>query len=257
MHLSPRSYGTVHGPTEEHDEGSDSEEEPAGAKGASSHHADPLGPISTRNTIFFTPRPTQVDYEERLVSKYNRGRWEPDEDKALLAAVERFGSSDWNLVMTGVKGRTALQCADRYKGYLSPDHRRGMWTKEVLRAVLTVTYSRAVLTVMLVPLLVQENIQLVELVNVLGLHNWIEVAKGLPGRTAKQCNAKWFRCMDPSINRERWSDGENAILKHGHATFGTVLRTLYPFTSFLFLFLLLLLRQQVGRTGANAPWPHR
>ncbi len=62
-----------------------------------------------------------------------------------------------------------------------------------------------------------------ELVTQLGLQNWIEVAKGLPGRTAKQCNAKWFRCMDPNINRERWSNEENAILKHGHAIFGAIL----------------------------------
>lgn len=125
VHLAPRSYATFPMSLGTQ-EGSDSEEE----RDPNDPHAHP-----TRSAIFRTPRPTQADYEERLVPKYNRGRWEPAEDQALLAAVERFGTGDWSQVMMGVKGRTALQCADRYKGYLSPEHRRGMWTKEVSIAV--------------------------------------------------------------------------------------------------------------------------
>ena len=112
-----------------------------------------------------------------------------------MAAVARNGE-DWAANSMDLGGsRTALQCADRYKGYLSPEHKRGMWT-------------------------VEENEQLVSLVNRLGLNSWIDIAKCLPGRTPKQCNAKWYRSLNPEIVRNQWSNEENSILKQAHAQFG-------------------------------------
>jgi myb proto-oncogene protein len=91
--------------------------------------------------------------------------------------------------------RTAQQCAGRYNGHLSLKHKKGIWA-------------------------VEENETLVSLVNHMGLSSWTDIAKRLPGRTPKQCNAKWYRSLNPEIVRNQWSNEENLILKQAHAQFG-------------------------------------
>jgi hypothetical protein len=52
------------------------------------------------------------------------------EDEQLRALVTRFGEQNWNLVSSHMSNRTARQCRERYKNYLSPIYRNNPWTAE-------------------------------------------------------------------------------------------------------------------------------
>eukprot|EP01034_Spumella_vulgaris_P026114 gene26114-32645_t len=129
--------------------------------------------------------------------KYNRSKWTPEEDDRLRTGHERYGD-EWTMISVELMegSRTALQCQDRFTGFLSTDHKRGMWSQD-------------------------ENDLLIDLVGRMGLNSWIEIAKCLPGRTPKQCNAKWYRSLNPEIVRNQWSNEENQILKSAHKQFGS------------------------------------
>lgn len=49
---------------------------------------------------------------------------------------------------------------------------------------------------------------------------WTEICKELPGRTPKQCCAKWYRSLDPSIKKSEWTEEENEIIKECFKAFG-------------------------------------
>jgi hypothetical protein len=52
------------------------------------------------------------------------------EDQALSQLVKCIGPTDWNAVARQMPGRTARQCRDRWKGYLSPNLTTDAWTAE-------------------------------------------------------------------------------------------------------------------------------
>ena len=52
------------------------------------------------------------------------------EDDLLKSLVEQYGESNWTLISTHMKRRTARQCRERYKNYLSPKVRNSPWTPE-------------------------------------------------------------------------------------------------------------------------------
>jgi hypothetical protein len=41
---------------------------------------------------------------------------------------------------------------------------------------------------------------------------WRQVASGLPGRTGKQCRARWHNHLDPSVYRGPWTDEEDRLI---------------------------------------------
>jgi hypothetical protein len=52
------------------------------------------------------------------------------EDQVLARVVEQLGDADWSAVARQMPGRSARQCRDRWKGYLSPDLSSAGWTPE-------------------------------------------------------------------------------------------------------------------------------
>jgi hypothetical protein len=50
------------------------------------------------------------------------------EDQALLQLVSCLGEFDWNAIAHQMPGRSARQCRDRWKGYLSPYLSNDAWT---------------------------------------------------------------------------------------------------------------------------------
>lgn len=98
------------------------------------------------------------------------GRWSPEEDAALRAAVAQFGC-DWKRIEIHVTGRTGQQCRERWVGRLAniPEGRkkaaRRTWTKEEddrLRACMDKCQS------------------------------WVEVAAHVGGRTDKMVRERWL-----------------------------------------------------------------
>ena len=98
------------------------------------------------------------------------GRWSPEEDAALRAAVAQFGC-DWKRIEIHVAGRTGQQCRERWVGRLAniPEGKkkaaRRTWTKEEddrLRASMEKCQS------------------------------WVEVAAQVGGRTDKMVRERWL-----------------------------------------------------------------
>ncbi|VUC26338.1 unnamed protein product [Clonostachys rosea] len=49
---------------------------------------------------------------------------------------------------------------------------------------------------------------------------WTDIARGLPGRTAKECRKRWFHSLDPSVRKGPWTQQEDRILLEGYARLG-------------------------------------
>ena len=61
---------------------------------------------------------------------------------------------------------------------------------------------------------------LIKRVNQLGIRNWIEVSKSLPGRIGKQCRERWHKTLDPNICRSRWTLEEDMKLVRLYCIYG-------------------------------------
>ena len=49
---------------------------------------------------------------------------------------------------------------------------------------------------------------------------WTHIAKSLPGRTPRQCRERWINFLDPSINRDPWTESEMSLLCEKYKEFG-------------------------------------
>ena len=49
---------------------------------------------------------------------------------------------------------------------------------------------------------------------------WEEISDQIPGRTKKQCSARWKTSLDPNINKSSWSDKEDRIILEKYAEIG-------------------------------------
>ena len=58
----------------------------------------------------------------------------------------------------------------------------------------------------------QEDEQLTNPVNQIGQKNWVEVAKHVPARTAKQCRERWRNRLRPNLNLEPFQYWEDQII---------------------------------------------
>ncbi|KAJ2724664.1 hypothetical protein GGI07_001816 [Coemansia sp. Benny D115] len=94
------------------------------------------------------------------------GRWDRDEDVALLAAVRLYGVGQWTKIAKHVPGRTDVKCRERYMNVLTPDVNNAQWTPA-------------------------EDARLIAIVNRVGTGKWSYVADLLGGRTDNQCWRHW------------------------------------------------------------------
>ncbi|KAJ2808164.1 hypothetical protein H4R21_000180 [Coemansia helicoidea] len=94
------------------------------------------------------------------------GRWDKDEDAALLAAVRLYGVGQWTKIAKHVPGRTDVKCRERYMNVLTPDVNNSQWSLD-------------------------EDNRLIAIVNRVGIGKWSYVADLLGGRTDNQCWRHW------------------------------------------------------------------
>ena len=67
--------------------------------------------------------------QEREIKVPHR-RFTEQEDKLLVDAISKYGSSNWNVIAKLVPNRNSRQCYERWANYLSPFIKREEWTKE-------------------------------------------------------------------------------------------------------------------------------
>jgi hypothetical protein len=142
-----------------------------------------------------------------------RRRWTLEEDAKLSSAVtntskKKYGmesNTNWVAVAALVPGRTKRQCRGRWRDALLSNidpatARTGKWSED-------------------------EDIRLKDAVQTYGGKNWPAIAALIPGQSEGQCHKRWYRGLDPSIDRAnertgKWSEDEvsklkNAVEMHG------------------------------------------
>ena len=55
----------------------------------------------------------------------------------------------------------------------------------------------------------KENELLRKAVERLGTKHWTEIAKIIPGRTARRCREHWNACLNPNLNKGPWTPEED------------------------------------------------
>jgi hypothetical protein len=76
---------------------------------------------------------TQLQRQQSLIAtddpKIARHKFTPDEDEHLRSLVAEMGQSDWNAIALHFHKRTARQCRERWRHYISPAVRIGSWSE--------------------------------------------------------------------------------------------------------------------------------
>ncbi|MED6110735.1 hypothetical protein PIB30_045596 [Stylosanthes scabra] len=124
-----------------------------------------------------------------------KGQWTAEEDEILRKAVQRFKGKNWKKIAECFKDRTDVQCLHRWQKVLNPELVKGPWSKE-------------------------EDEVIIELVNQYGPKKWSTIAQHLPGRIGKQCRERWHNHLNPSINKEAWTQEEELALIRAHQIYG-------------------------------------
>ncbi|XP_050210842.1 transcription factor MYB3R-1 [Mercurialis annua] len=124
-----------------------------------------------------------------------KGQWTAEEDEILRNAVQRYKGKNWKKIAEYFKDRTDVQCLHRWQKVLNPELIKGPWSKE-------------------------EDETIVELVNRFGPKKWSTIAQHLPGRIGKQCRERWHNHLNPSINKEAWTQQEELALIRAHQIYG-------------------------------------
>lgn len=122
------------------------------------------------------------------------GRWTKEEDRILIAAVQKFNCKNWKTIAACVPGKTDSQCLHRWRKVLDPRLIKGSWIKG-------------------------EDDLLINSVKRYGC-KWSLIAKTFPGRTGKQCRERWTNHLNPSVKKVAWTAEEESILAHWHHIYG-------------------------------------
>lgn len=99
-------------------------------------------------------------------SKIAKHLFTPEEDDQIKRLVSMYGLKNWKNVSRNMKGRTARQCRERWKNYLTPNLKHGPWTEA-------------------------EDDLLVELVKEHGTH-WAKIASHFDNRTDINLKNRWL-----------------------------------------------------------------
>ncbi|KAH0792654.1 Myb-like DNA-binding domain containing protein [Histomonas meleagridis] len=59
-----------------------------------------------------------------------RHKFTKQEDETLKRIVQQHGEGNWSIIASCMKNRTARQCRERYKNYLSPNIKNDPWSPE-------------------------------------------------------------------------------------------------------------------------------
>jgi len=107
-----------------------------------------------------------------------RGKWSYADDLKLAKAYSLYGAGtkkQWNKIAGHIKGRTDIQCRERYCNILDPALKNTQWTEE-------------------------EDQKLLSLVKMIG-SKWAKIAKKIGNRTDNHCLRRWKQLI--KLNNKR------------------------------------------------------
>ncbi|CAG9317666.1 unnamed protein product [Blepharisma stoltei] len=129
------------------------------------------------------------------VPEMKHGKWSPEEDEALRAAVNYYGEKQWRLIADHVEGRTPIQCLHRWSKILKPGLVKGPWSA-------------------------QEDKQLREWIEKEGPTGWSNCAQRIPGRSGKQCRERWFNILNPAVKKGNWTAEDDGKIFQMYKLYG-------------------------------------
>ncbi|OZJ05045.1 hypothetical protein BZG36_02079 [Bifiguratus adelaidae] len=155
--------------------------------------------------VFPTPR-KPFDLRERYVQTLNpnikRGRWQEDELIRLEEAHRNYGE-EWRKIAQAVGTRTAKQCLEKWKTGLHPFSKKGFWSSDEDRALLSIMSKIQHKDWHQASLLMHEQ----------GFR-----------RSSRACMQRFTYWLDPEIDRSRWTPEEDALLLQVGTKFGNRMR---------------------------------
>ncbi|RLN93572.1 hypothetical protein BBJ28_00021565 [Nothophytophthora sp. Chile5] len=100
------------------------------------------------------------------------------------------------------------------KESLSPQCKRAKVSASATAVLTSVSASTSTLTTKLGkrPWTVDEDGALAVAVQGSGASDWSAIARLLPGRCGKQCRERWVNHLSPAVNKEAWTEQEDAII---------------------------------------------
>ncbi|XP_040067477.2 snRNA-activating protein complex subunit 4 [Ixodes scapularis] len=118
-------------------------------------------------------------------------KWTKQEDAQLKAIAKEQNCKDWDTVAERMGGtRTAFQCAERYHHKLTSRIKKGHFSEEEDKNLLT----------------------LIALCRKGDEIPWTQVSYHMEGRTRTQLYYRWERALNPDLRRGKWSKEEDMML---------------------------------------------
>jgi hypothetical protein len=122
--------------------------------------------------------PLPCDFIKHPRNRPSRQKFLPGEDDMLRSLVGQYGDRNWSVIASYMKRRSARQCRERYKNYLSPAISTRPWSEE-------------------------EEALLTEKVAELG-QKWSQIAVFFDGRSDVNLKNRWAAIVVRNERVKRW-----------------------------------------------------
>lgn len=119
-------------------------------------------------------------------------RWSEEEEKKLLSLTQKK-HKDWDLIAANFTDKTRDQCYTKYSKLIT-NFKKGKWTEE-------------------------EDKNIIELIKKYNF-DWKLIAAKFKERSLTQIKQRYTNCLDPLINKDKFTEEEDAVLLSQYAVYG-------------------------------------